>query len=338
MHSWRIVCASLFLFVSVGYAQVTTAPPNSFSGIASSQASNPISPTITQYGCSTGSTTWAYMITANDAGVGSTAGTPVQLMNSSCSSLSPTQFNLLSFAEPIGAITCSIYRTSPSPSGTIGLVATIPCGGGLTTQYQDIGTTVTANAVPPTINSTGSLNASGTVTGLNFLSMGISAGTSDWVQGSPLPLCATGQAQPCIQPSSFFLQAPQGAITSFGWTAPITANAAGSAPLVVGQSSSSGVPTSTLSYGFPGVTGTVIVGDLATYTSSSGTIGNCTTLPCSSIIGVFNYYNPSSVPAIPPTWISSGETLVNLDVSAPINVNAGDILCASATMGNNILD
>jgi hypothetical protein len=61
-------------------------------------------------------------------------------------------------------------------------------------------------------------------------------------------------------------------------------------------------------------------------------------LPCSSIIGVFNYYNPSSVPAIPPTWISSGETLVNLDVSAPINVNAGDILCASATMGNNILD
>ena len=80
--------------------------------------------------------------------------------------------------------------------------------------------------------------------------------------------------------------------------------------------------------GFTNTAGTVTSGDLAAYTAS-GQVGNCTSLPCNPIIGVFNS-------STPPTWIASGETAVNLD--ATVNVAYNDILCASATVAGTAHD
>lgn len=102
------------------------------------------------------------------------------------------------------------------------------------------------------------MQASGTVSAMNFVASGSSAGTSDWVQGAALPVCTFGssptkltQPQPCIQTNSFFLQAPPPTIaTSFGWTAPTAANTT-AGPLIVGTPSTAPnyPPTSALSVG-----------------------------------------------------------------------------------------
>lgn len=74
--------------------------------------------------------------------------------------------------------------------------------------------------------------------------------------------------------------------------------------------------------------GTITPGYLATYTAS-GTVGNCPNLPCNPIIGVFTS-------ALPPVWVTTGETTVELDV--PTTVSYNDILCASATSAGTAHD
>ena len=121
--------------------------------------------------------------------------------------------------------------------------------------YLDTVNTRIDTSVPPAVNGTGGLAAKGTVTGLNFLANGSGAGTSDWVAGSPLPLCSQGtpftQPQPCIQQNSFFLQAPSGTIAnSLGWTAPSLPNTLAEGPLIVGMATNTSGPyASTLTYG-----------------------------------------------------------------------------------------
>jgi|SRR5580698_11033895 hypothetical protein len=313
--------ALLFMF-STGSAQ--TSPVTVF-GVATNTFAAPTINAVTTT-CS-GTTTWTYQVAALDAAGGSTAGSTQVSVTTSCTTsgiggISNTAYNLIEFTAPVGAVLCNIYRVTPAT----GRIAAVPCGSNTPQYYLDDSTATLDGSQAPGIPSTGSILASGTVTGQNFLSNGTGAGTSDWVAGSALPLCTQGvplsQPQPCIQANSFFLQAPPSPITAFGWTAPSGASTV-SAPLIVGQSTnSSGVPTSTLSYGFTDTAGTITAGALATYTAS-GTVGNCTSLPCNPIIGVFT-------PSTPPTWIASGETTVNLD--ATVNVTFNDILCASATV------
>lgn len=73
----RETCAFLTLLVaSVSFCQTPpNVAPNSFTGVVSSQNGNPSSVVISQVGCSTGSTSWSYTVTANDAAGGSSQGT-----------------------------------------------------------------------------------------------------------------------------------------------------------------------------------------------------------------------------------------------------------------------
>jgi hypothetical protein len=124
---------------------------------------------------------------------------------------------------------------------------------------------------------------------LDVLSSGTGAGTSDWVQGAALLLCTLGsggvytQPQPCIQTTSFFLQAPSTIGTSFGWTAPSATNT-NAGPLIVGAqvTNTNYAPTSALSVGslrdttisgsqpdVATVTGTLTSGDLISISSPS---------------------------------------------------------------------
>jgi len=222
---------------------------------------------------------------AVDASGNSTSGTSASTSAGCVAPLSSTNYNLITGTAPLGAVTCNIYRTT---GGTTGLIASIPCGAATPAMYIDQNsTTVINSASPPSLNSTGGLSAKGTVAGSNFLAGGSGAGTSDWVQGTALSACTQGigmvltQPQPCIQTNSFFLQAPAGPITTFGWTAPAAASTA-NAPLIVGQSvSGSGGPTSPLSYGtltdpssatpaLATVTGALVAGHLASITNPSG--------------------------------------------------------------------
>jgi hypothetical protein len=311
-----IAVVSLLSLSAISRGQTSSVTYNE---MATNQLSPPLMVTVTPVpSCSVGATTWTYAVAALDANGGTTPGTSGST-SMGCATLGTTVYNKIVITAVTGSAGCNVYRTSGLNTG---IIATVPCG---STYFDMTGGAGDGSSVPG-VNSTGSVVARGTVTAQNFLSSGTGAGTSDWVAGSALPLCTQGtpaaQPQPCIQANSFFLQAPPSPITAFGWTAPSAASTV-SAPLIVGQStSSSGVPTSALSYGFTDTAGTITTGDLATYTGSA-TIGNCTSLPCNPIIGVFTSSNPAS-------WIASGETIVNLD--ATVNVIFNDILCASATM------
>jgi hypothetical protein len=187
-------------------------------------------------------------VTAIDASLNSTGGTSQSTLVG-CASLSPTNYNLITVTAAVGAITCNIYRTAGGAGVVTGLIANIPCGAGVAATYLDTTNTHINSSSAPSNNGTGGLAASGSITGLNFLATGTAAGTSDWVQGSALPLCAVGtQPQPCIQPYSFFLQAPTSGITnSFGWTAPSATNTATGPVIAAGSSGTP--PASTLSIG-----------------------------------------------------------------------------------------
>jgi len=187
MHPERgVLVALVFLLGSAGsgYSQSQNAPFNSVVGVTSNQISNP-TVTMSQVACSSGLTTWTYFVSATDAAGGSTQGTMAQVMNSGCTStsLGTTVYSLLTITAPVGAVSCNVYRTSPTATSFNGRIATIPCGGGITATYQDIGGNALDSTTYSSNNSTGSVKAAGTITALNFLSQGSSAGTSDWVQG-----------------------------------------------------------------------------------------------------------------------------------------------------------
>ena len=267
-------------------AHAQNAPFNQFNGVASTQISSPTSVSVA--GCPAGgATTWTYSMAAVDASGNSTSGTSASTSAGCVAPLSSTNYNLIIGTAPLGAVTCNIYRTT---GGTTGLVASIPCGAATPAMYIDQNsTTVINSSSPPSLNSTGGLSAKGTVAGSNFLASGSGAGTSDWVQGSALSACTQGigtvltQPQPCIQTTSFFLQAASSIPSSFGWTAPSMTNSA-AGPVIAGPNNGATPPASPLSIGFltdttvnstnqptvATVTGSLNAGHLASITNPSG--------------------------------------------------------------------
>jgi hypothetical protein len=321
-----LICPFLAIgTVASGQSQIS----GQVQGVSTNQLQNPGPPTgASNQGCSGTGYTYIYVFVALDAAGGMTKPSSAVTITATCivGAGPPVAYNTFTTQMVAGSASCIVWRTA-GPLSTGKLMGSVLCG----SPFYDTGLSVdsTFPTSVPGINSTGALAATGAVTAQNFVATSSTgAGTSDWVQGVALPYCGSPLTNPppCIQVYSFFLQAPPSIATSFGWTAPSVANAAGpnnagSTPLIVGPStlSAGGVQTSALTYGYF-TTATIMPGDLATYTGS-GTLGNCSNLPCNPIIGVFN----SST-----TWIDSGETVVNLD-GPSVNVNYNDILCASAT-------
>jgi hypothetical protein len=230
---------SLTFLLARGHAQTS---PFTVNGVVTNQISTPVTAPAVQVVCSGTTASYTYEYEALDASGGTTPPSPASTAVLGCATLSSSNFNIVTVPAISGAASCVVYRTAPS-AVKVGSVACAGASGSIV----DNSAGTAANA--PSVNSTGGVNSVGTVTGQNFVATGGGAGTSDWVQGSALSLCSASQPQPCIQANSFFLQAPTGPIVnSFGWTAPSTYSTA-NAPLIVGQSTTSGAYTSVLSYG-----------------------------------------------------------------------------------------
>lgn len=357
----------VLVFMALLHASVTTAQTNTPVGFTSlttsSLANTPPSPGVAVgHGCTTctgGScTNWTYAVVALDPAGGNTqAGTsmPLPLLTTGpghCAThtdLSSTGTYLTITTQPVpGAASCVIYRTSPTATGDVGIVAPLtsspfPCGATLV----DFGITGDGSS-PPTNNSTGTVNAGGMVEAQAFYAgangSAANPGTEILNTGStPLSTCASSVPPyrfiPCIpQGGSFYQQAPSSIVNSWGITWPqsfptspgpfIFGAASGATEnsnvsiaslannQVVNGSSSQGLAT-----GFSATLGSGTAGNLAAYTSSS-TVGNCAGNPCINTIGVFTGTTPS------PTWIASGEATVNIDGTG---YSAGDILCNSSS-------
>ena len=237
----RLTFALITLACVGAAAQTTTFSPVSVGGVVNNQLVAPTIAPVVQAVCSGATSNYQYEYAAVDAANGITSPSPANAPAvSGCTTLSTSNFNIVSTSAVSGSSTCTVWRTAPS--GVKGKVGSVPCGGAI----LDNATTLDGSS-PPGVNNTGSVNAGGTVTAQNFLaSSSTSAGTSDWVEGSALPACSTTQPQPCIQPKSFFIEAYSSLpATPFGWVSPTGANPA-VGPLIVGTPS--GI-ASQLSYG-----------------------------------------------------------------------------------------
>jgi len=211
----------------------TQSSPMSVGGVLA----NPLTgaPTVSvSTNCTSGSTTWEYSVTALDAAGGSTVGTTAQTTvgcpSSGVAGISATNYNKVTITAVKGSVSCNIYRVLPSLAA--GLIANVPCGLGISTIYLDTSTSALNTTSAPTTDTTGSVNATGIVMAQAFnASAGTNAGTSAWVGASgQLSLCGS---QPCVPPTtSFFVQAPNGIGTSFGWTWPTSPNSSSQAQLV----------------------------------------------------------------------------------------------------------
>ena len=144
---------------------------------------------------------------------------------------------------------------TPSGAGTItgsGTAGLIPVFSGTTaignSSIADNGSAISSSE-PATF---GTLTASGA-----------GAGTFQWPQGTALPACPTGTPN-CIQANTFFLQAPTGISTTFGWTVPSATNASAG---LLHLAASGGSPVTSVA----SVSGVAIADFTATGTPSSST-------------------------------------------------------------------
>jgi hypothetical protein len=251
-----------------GHAQTS---PLTVGGVITNQLSTPTAAPTVKVVCSGGTSSYTYVYIAMDASGGNTGQSPTSTSVSGCTTLSASNFNIVSVPAISGSTSCVVYRTAPSVVN----VGSVPCGGAILDATAGTTTTVPAG------NSTGGVNATGTVSGQNFIATGTGAGTSDWVAGTALPACTSGtQPQPCIQTNSFFIQAPGSPITTFGWTAPSATNTA-AGPIIAGASSGTPV-TSALNVGF--LTDTTI-----NLTMSQPTVATVTgSLPNGDIVKISN--------------------------------------------------
>ncbi len=201
-------------------------------------------PSVQFVSCS-GTTSYQYVYVAVDVSGGTTMQSPANTSVLGCASLSGSSFTIVTIPIVIGPqpSSCVVYRTSPSAE----LVGSVACGAA-PAAILDTGAGATGS--PPAVPSTGGVKAAGTVSGQNFVATGSGAGTSDWVAGTALPACASGTGpQPCIQMNSFFIQAPTGPITTFGWTAPSATNT-WNGPVIAAANNSGTPPASALSVGY----------------------------------------------------------------------------------------
>jgi hypothetical protein len=247
-----VVIALCCTFTS--YATGQTASSLSLSGLSTSSLNPPAAPlSVTGYGtCSgAGTNTWGYAVAAVDGAGGTTTATSFgPTTTGSCLSLTNSNYFTFTTQPVAGAVSCIIYRTATPGGSNLGKIGNVLCGW----PFFDVGQVVIGPGTA-SINTTGSISASGNVGAFSFTAGGMSAGTSVWMQGGPLSGCGNPvtQPQPCIpSTNAFFLDAPNSSIlTSFGWTAPSSANTTAEGPLIVGQAtgSSSTLYTSNLSVG-----------------------------------------------------------------------------------------
>jgi hypothetical protein len=224
MKSLRSVLLTLCPFLLIS-SVITAAQssPMSVGGVLT----NPLTaaPTVSvSTNCSGGGTTWKYSVTALDAAGGSTVGTAAQTTAGCTTALiSASNYNKITITAANGSVSCNIYRVLPASA--IGRIANIPCGLGIATIYLDISTATVDSTSAPTTDTTGSVTATGIVTAQAFnANAGGNAGTSAWVSaGGALPPCGS---QPCVPSNSFFVQAPSGLSSIFGWTLPAASNTA----------------------------------------------------------------------------------------------------------------
>lgn len=164
------------------------------------------------------------MAAVDSAGGTTKATTFAPTTTGSCLALTNSNYFTFTTRPVAGAVKCAIYRTSAPGSYPTGLLDYVLCG----SAFFDVGGTPIGPA-PQTIDSSGSMNASGNLTAATFQATGAaSSGTSIWMQGGQLTGCGTALSPlppPCIPfQGAFFLNAPGSITSSYGWTAPGTAN------------------------------------------------------------------------------------------------------------------
>ncbi len=250
------------------YTAGQTASSLNLSGLTTNVLSPPGQPySFNSLGCGSGTShTWTYAIVAADATGATTSGSLTNSTGNNCVSLSPTTPAYVTFTTQAvaGAVSCFVYRTAV-PGGSAQHIGKLPnpivCG----QVFYDTGATDGDGTSPPTTNVTGSVSASGNVSATSFQAAGgTTAGTSVWVQGGQMSGCGS---PPCIPTTgAFFLDAPNSSITtSYGWTAPGSANS-GNTLLFLHPPGSpvGGVATSAFDYVTAGVSNQVLLGNTST--------------------------------------------------------------------------
>jgi hypothetical protein len=309
-----------------------TASSLSLSGLTTNVLSPPGAPsTFSSPGCGGGtSDSWSYAIVAVDGTGATTQGGTSAGTNNNCVSLSPTSGAYITFHTPpvAGSASCLVYRTA-TPSGSsqnIGLLPTpFVCG----QPFIDNGLYAGDLTSPPSLNSTGSVSASGNVTAATFQSTGVgSAGTSVWFQGSQLTGCGTALSPispPCIPTAkAFFLDAPTMITQSYGWTANASPNT-GYQLLYLDQPGTAlgSVATSQLEYVAAGSSNQVLLGN----TSAAPSFG---TVPNAALQNSSTTVNGQTCMLGSSCNVNSGATAHSLAVN-----EGNGIAIAGAGPGNN---
>ena len=186
----RLLAVSALVSAAFVQTPAQISSPVGFTTFQTNQLASPTAPTATAGpGCTSGATnySWTYEVVAIDAtgGVTMPSGPSTAVLNkcSTSSSLSNVAYLIVATNPVVGAVSCGIYRISPTPAK---IAYNIPCG----SVYYDIGTKIDTTS-PPTGNTTGGMRATGTIAAQAFNATGNGAGTEILTAGTPSLMTAT---------------------------------------------------------------------------------------------------------------------------------------------------
>ncbi len=285
---WRALYATLVTIATITCSLQpnaigqTTTPASSLnlSGLTTGKLATPgpLTAPSSVGGCVGTGHTWKYKVVAADAtGATTDASTELSVTNG-CTSLSTTPATpaYISFTVPsvAGAVGCFVYRTAvPSASQHVGkLPNPVPCNNYV---FYDTGATDGDTSSAPTVNTTGSVSASGNINALSFQASGVEAQAPVFGRMGPRCPGCVPPTPPCILTSGeFFLQAPVSILTSYGWTAPQSPNSGNTLVyLHPPDSPVGGVSASKLDYITAGTANQVLLGN-ASAAPSFGQVPN----------------------------------------------------------------